>query len=210
MKLAVVSNKGGVGKTTLSMNIAYAFSQLASTAVLDADPQQSSTHWVRVGKLSGFELPQVVPLEGRSLVEEARKLESEHEHLILDCPPSIEAEQTREALTIADVALVPVQPSPVDLWATVHIATKVKEAQEVNPGLQAVLLLNQLEPRTTLSKVMQGALGQLGLPALPVAIRRRAVFRNCLLDGRTVYHSGVKGVDAVKEIDSVIEEIRKL
>lgn len=206
----MVSNKGGVGKTTLSMNIGYALNLASSAAIVDADPQQSSTHWLRVGSLSGFDLPTVATLDNTALHQEVEKLEPKFDHIVLDCPPSIEATQTQEALLLADVALVPVQPSPVDLWATVHIATKVLEVRETNPRLKAVLLINQLEPRTTLSRVMKNAVGNLGLPALPIAIRRRAVFRNCLLDGRTVYHSGAKGNDAVKEINSIIEEIAKL
>ena len=70
----------------------------------------------------------------------------------------------------ADVAIVLVQPSPVDLWATVHISGIAKEARAENPNLNAFLVLNQLEPRTTLSRVMQGAMGQLGFPALPTVI----------------------------------------
>jgi len=210
MIIALVSNKGGVGKTTLSMNVASGLNRRESTGILDADPQQSSTHWARVGNLSGFQSPNLLTLTEEPLEDQVKTLADKHRYVIIDCPPSIDSPQTHKALRIADVALVPVQPSPVDLWATVHIASVVKEAHTDNPELKAFLILNQLEPRTTLSRVMQGALGQLGLPALPTAIKRRAVYRNCLLDGRTVYDSGVKGSEAVEEIEAIIEEVVNL
>jgi len=210
MKIALVSNKGGVGKTTLSMNVASGLNRRDSAGILDADPQQSSTHWARVGNLSGFKSPELITLVDESLEEQVKLLAGKHRYTIIDCPPSIDSPQTHKALRIADVALVPVQPSPVDLWATVHIAGVVKEAHKDNPELKAYLVLNQLEPRTTLSRVMQGAMGQLGLPVLQTALRRRAVYRNCLLDGRTVYDSGVRGSDAVQEIEAIIEEVVNL
>jgi len=210
MIIALVSNKGGVGKTTLSMNLASGLNRRESTGILDADPQQSSTHWARVGNLSGFKSPDLLTLSDEPLEEQVKKLSDKHRYVIIDCPPSIDSPQTHKALRIADIALVPVQPSPVDLWATVHIASVVKEAHGENPELKAFLVLNQLEPRTTLSRVMQGALGQLGLPAIQTAIKRRAVYRNCLLDGRTVYDSGAKGSEAVEEIEAIIEEVINL
>jgi len=205
-----MSNKGGVGKTTLSMNIAKGLNSRSATAVLDVDPQQSSTHWSRVGKLSGFDLPEINTLSDQSIKVEVERLLDKVEHVVIDCPPSIQAEQTRDALSLADVAIVPVQPSPIDLWATVHIASVVKECNQENPNLRAAMVLNQLEPRTTLSRVMKNAVGQLGLPVLPIGLRRRAVYRNCLLDGRSVYDTGKRGEEAINEIETVIEEIFKL
>lgn len=207
MIIALVSNKGGVGKTTLSMNLASGFNRRESTGILDADPQQSSTHWARVGNLSGFVAPDLLTLTDEPMQDQVNELAAKHHFVLIDCPPSIASPETHSALRLADFALVPVQPSPVDLWATVHIANVVKEAQEDNPKLDAFIVLNQLEPRTTLSRVMQGAMGQLGLPALHTALRRRAVYRNCLLDGRTVYDSGVRGNEAVEEIEAIIEEV---
>jgi len=208
MIIALVSNKGGVGKTTLSMNVASGLNRRASTGILDADPQQSSTHWARVGNLSGFKSPDLVTLSSDiPFGEQVKQLAEKHEYVVIDCPPSIDSRETHHALRVADVAVVPVQPSPVDLWATVHIANVVRDARQDNPDLEAYIILNQLEPRTTLSRVMQSAAGQLGLPALNTALRRRAVYRNCLLDGRTVYDSGARGAEAVEEIEAIIEEI---
>jgi len=128
-------------------------------------------------------------------------------HWLADCPPSIHAPQTRTALEAADLALIPVQPSPVDLWATAHIAQVVEEIQAANRALRAFLVVNQLEPRTTLSRLIGDALGELDLPALSIAVRRRAVYRNCVIEGRSVYDMGARGAAAVAEIEAIIEEV---
>ena len=157
MIIALVSNKGGVGKTTLSMNIASGLNASNPTAVLDVDPQQSSTHWKRVGTLSGFSLPSVVTLEVQSIQAELEKMREQSTHIVVDCPPSFHAEETLDTLRLADIALIPVQPSPMDLWATVHIAGVIKEASKENPKLRGAMLINQLEAGTTLSEVVKSA-----------------------------------------------------
>ena len=95
----------------------------------------------------------------------------------------------------------------MDLWATAHIAQVVEEIRATNRQLRAFLVVNQLEPRTTLSKLIGSALGELDLPALVTTVRRRAVYRNCVIEGRSVYDMGVRGSAAVAEIEGIIEEV---
>lgn len=204
--VALVSNKGGSGKTTLSMNLAAGLSRRAATVLLDADPQGSSTQWSVIAEGSGVIDGGVVPahqaVEGR-----IAEYHEPYRYRLVDCPPSIHAPQTRTALGLADVALIPVQPSPVDLWATAHIARVVEEVRERNRGLKAFLVVNQLESRTILSRLVGSTLEELELPALRTAVRRRAVYRNCVLEGRSVYQMGVRGAAAVEEMEAIIEEV---
>ena len=131
-------------------------------------------------------------------------------HLVIDCPPSVEAPQTLTALRLVDVALIPVQPSPLDIWATVHIEREVEAAREHNPGLRALLVINQLEPRTRLSRMMRQALAELSIPAAQTAVRRRMAFRMSVLEGRSVFDFGSQGNDAGAEIQQLIEEVMAL
>lgn len=202
--IALVGNKGGAGKTTLCVNLATALAQRAPTVILDADPQRSSWQWRQLS-----DRPNAVPVADAvddlpAAVERARK---EYAHLVIDCPPSVHAQQTAWGLEHAELALIPVQPSPLDLWATVHIEGLVERARAFNPALQAVLVINQLEPRTTLSRLMGQALDELSLPAAKTAIRRRMAFRSSLLEGRTVIDLGRRGAAAAEEIHQLIDEV---
>lgn len=202
---ALASNKGGAGKTTLALNLACGLLRREPTAILDADPQGSAAQWRLIGG-AGAGLP-AVHHDAENLAEAVSALGGSHAFLVIDCPPSIHAPQTRQALALADRALIPVQPSPMDLWATVHIARVIAEARGDNPGLGAHLVINQLEPRTTLSRAMREAAGELELPVTRAAVRRRAIYRNCVLEGRSVFDVGSRGREAAAEIDALIAEV---
>lgn len=202
--IAVVGNKGGAGKTTLSVNIAAGLSQKASIAVIDADPQGSSLQWRAIAG-DNVSFPVYAPTF--SLKEQAKNYAAKNDFVLIDCPPSVHAPQTVSVLEFADMALIPVQPSPVDLWATVHIEKAINEAREVNPSLKAMLVINQLESRTTLSKLVREVLSEIALPVADTAIRRRAIYRNSALEGKSVYGIGKRGADAAAELDSLINEV---
>ena len=140
------------------------------------------------------------------LRDQLKQLKQQYDAVIIDCPPSVHAEQTNLALEIADHAIIPVQPSPVDLWATVHIEQAVKKAREVNPKLKPLLVINQLEPRTMLSKIVREAVNEIGLPVADAVIRRRAVFRSSALEGKSIYDVGRRGDAAVEELEQLIQE----
>lgn len=201
--IALVGNKGGAGKTTLAVNLAMTLVRQAPTAVLDADPQGSSLQWRQFADGS--------PLE---VIEAAADPESAFEntldrysHVVIDCPPSVHAPQTHAALAVSDIALIPVQPSPLDLWATVHIERAIEQARQVNPKLDAMLVINQLEPRTRLSRLIREALAELELPAAETAIRRRTVYRASVLEGKSVLDMGKRGESAAAEIQNLISEV---
>ena len=124
--IAVVGNKGGAGKTTLSVNLAAGLTRQASIAVVDADPQGSALHWHAI---ADDERGLPVYEASSQLANQASELLNNFDYVIIDCPPSVHAPQTSAALQFGDMALIPVQPSPVDLWATVHI----EQAVAVNP-----------------------------------------------------------------------------
>lgn len=202
--IALVGNKGGAGKTTLAVNLATTLAESGSTAMFDADPQGSALQWQSIAG------PQSEP----KVIDAAAGLEAifeqsagRYEHLIIDCPPSVHAAQTHAALELSDIALIPVQPSPLDLWATVHIEQAVERARRTNPRLRVLLVINQLEPRTKLSRLMHQALAELKLPAADTAIRRRAVYRASVLEGKSVLGMGRSGAAAAAEIRSLIGEV---
>jgi chromosome partitioning protein len=205
--IALVGNKGGAGKTTLCINLASAFAERDKTVILDADPQQSSSNWHAISDGSSA-FPVISASEG--IAQAAADHASSSRYVLIDCPPSVHSQQTSDALSRADLALIPVQPSPLDLWASVQIEAEVGRARESNPGLGALLVINQLEPRTRLSQVMRDALAELSLPAAESAVRRRMIYRKSVILGKSVLDVGSQGAAAAEEIRQLVDEMVNL
>ena len=201
-----MGNKGGSGKTTLAINLGAGLSNIANSALLDADPQGSSIQWYQfVDQDDGVDVYQA----NGQLREQVSDLNTNYDYVVCDCPPSINAEQTQTLLEISDIVLIPVQPSPIDVWATIKLEEVIIEAQKSNQKLKAYVLINQLEPRVALSHMLRGALSELELPVTETALRRRAIYKNSVLDGKSVFDAGKLGAEAATEITQLIEEIIK-
>lgn len=202
--IALVGNKGGAGKTTLTVNLAVGLAQRSRVIILDADPQGSSLQWRAIA--DDETLPSVIAAT-ENVDGHVEKYASLYDYVVIDCPPSVQATQTLSTLQLSDLALIPVQPSPFDLWASVHIEQAVKDARAHNASLKSLLVINQLEPRTTLSQLIREALSEISVPVAETPIRRRVVYRASALEGRSVYAMGKRGADAVDELELLLKEI---
>lgn len=202
---AVINQKGGAGKTTLAMNLAAGLALRAETVVIDLDPQASSLQWSSQGS-APFPAP-VKQIVGRWDAKTLHQNYRAYRHMVLDCPPSLDSHASLQALRACDVALIPVLPSPVDLWASLRLPQEIEEARKANPRLKAFLVLNQLEPKSALSAAMHEALEEFGVPVLRAGIRRRAAYRGAALEGMSVYQMGSRGAQAAAEIEAIINEV---
>ena len=129
MIVALLNQKGGVGKTTLATHIAGELAMRGQHVVLlDADPQGSSLDWTQRRSQQG--LPRLFSAVGlaRETHQEAPELARRADHVVIDGPPRIAA-LARSALLAAERVLIPVQPSPYDLWASAEMVALIREAQ---------------------------------------------------------------------------------
>ncbi len=204
---AIVGNKGGTGKTTLSIHLASAFNRDSSTALIDADPQGASLQWRAIS--NNDDAVPVFRAED-DLQQQADNLRKIFDHVFIDCPPSVHAPQTDAVLRFCNAALIPVQPSPMDLWATVHIERAITDSFEINPTMKSMMVINQVEVRTTMSKLVREALRKIELPVADIAITRRTVYRHSILYGKTVFEMGSLGRVAMEEMEQLIKEIKSL
>lgn len=203
--IAVINQKGGTGKTTLALNLSAGLALRGSVHLVDADPQRSITQWVGMGGDSSG-LPGVTQLGGAPETVLSR-LAGENRYVVVDCPPTVQGDTVAAVLRVAHRVLIPVLPSPIDLWASVDMAVAVNEARQHNSGLRACLVLNQLESRNALSRDMREAVAEFDMPVLVAGMQRRAVYRSAAVEGRSVYGMGKRGQLAVSDIEAIIEEV---
>ncbi|MGC9128650.1 MAG: AAA family ATPase [Acidithiobacillus sp.] len=200
LRIAVFNGKGGCGKTTLAWNLAMGLGRRASTLLLDADPQGSLAHWA---DWSGREDSAV---RVRAWGSEAGRGE-EYAFIVTDCAPRLEAEELKQIVAESDLVLLPVLPSPLDLWASRRSADWIREQRAQRPTLRAAFVLNQVEAQSALSRAAQVAIAELGLPVLRAVLHRRAIYRSAALEGLSVYHMGKRASAAQAELERLIEEI---
>lgn len=203
--IAVINQKGGTGKTTLALNLSAGLALRSSTHLVDADPQRSITQWVGMGG-GNSGLPGVAQLGGNP-AGVLRKLSRKHRYVVVDCPPTVQGDAVAAIMRVAHLALIPVLPSPIDLWASVDMAVAVNEARQYNPDLRACLVLNQLETRNALSRDMREAVAEFDVPVLVAGMQRRAAYRSAAIEGQSVYGMGKRGQQAVADIEAIIEEV---
>jgi chromosome partitioning protein len=207
LRIAITNQKGGTGKTTLALNLAAGLHQRDSTIILDTDPQKSISQWAHINE-SG-DLPEVQHVRDNADLAQLLNEANKHRYVVLDCPPTLQTRTVGDVLRNVDIALIPIQPSPVDLWASIDIADEVNRSRKQNPRLKAFVILNQLDARNTLSKSMHEALEEFDFPTLRTGLARRAAYRNAAMEGTSVYGLGPRGKTAVCEIEAIIKELLK-
>ena len=201
--IAVLNQKGGSGKTTIATHLARAL-QLEGRDVLlvDSDPQGSARDWAAVREdqpvtVVGIDRPTI----GRDLKSVAHQ-----EFVVIDGAPQA-ADLAVSAIKAADFVLIPVQPSPYDIWATAELVDLVKQRIEVTDGaLQAAFVVSRAIKGTRLGTEVAEALNGYELPVLASRITQRVIYPGTAAEGTTVLDSDPNG-DAAAEVRALAAEI---
>jgi chromosome partitioning protein len=187
MIIAFLNQKGGVGKTTLAMHLAAELScSRYQVMVIDADPQGSALDWSQARQRAGLpRLFGVVGIPRETLHQEVPAIARIVDHVVIDGPPRVTA-LARSAILAADVVLIPVQPSPYDVWACTDIVSLVREAMIYKPTLRAAFVISRRVGRTIIGREVASALEQFDLPVLNGAISQRIAFAESAINGQLV------------------------
>ena len=177
--VAVVSLKGGVGKSTIALNLAAALHRAGHRVlVVDADPAQGSCQeWARIGAEAGRDGPPVVALEGARLRRDLERVAAGFEVVVIDGPPRLDAE-ARAAMVVADVVVLPVTCGAFDVLALRRTLELLEAAQEARPDrpIRAAAVLNRADARTALATVTREAVLALGVPVLATQLGSRVAY----------------------------------
>jgi chromosome partitioning protein len=209
MILAVGNVKGGVGKTTLALNLAIArASDGREVLVVDGDEQGTALLFteLRTAELStpGYT---AVRLQGTALRTQVRQLAPKYTDLIIDVGGR-DTGSLRAALTVAHTLLIPVQPRSFDIWAVDQVAELVTDAREINPALRAVTVLNAADAQGRDNDEAGAALREIaGLDVLPLTIGRRKAFPNAAARGRAVTEAIPRDAKAVAELHALLSAL---
>ncbi len=204
--IAVLNQKGGAGKTTIATHLARAF-QLAGKDVLlvDSDPQGSARDWAAVRD------DQPVPVVGidRPTIERDLKNVAKKDVVVIDGAPQAH-DLAVSAIKAAQFILIPVQPSPYDIWATADLVELVKQRIEITDGaLKAAFVISRAIKNTKIGAEIEEALAGYELPVLNSRITQRVSYPSTAAAGTTVLDRDPQS-EAADEIRALAEEIAQL
>lgn len=203
--IALLNEKGGTGKSTLSQNIAACLHRQGKRVILvDADPQGTTRDW-RSASPENANLPNVIALDRPEMLPSLKSIDADI--AIIDTPAKAE-KMTASVIRFADTALIVIQPSGADIWASAAAVRLIQQKIDVGGRIIAAFLANRVSGATNLSKeVLSGQWNEYGIEQLETTIGNRVAFAQALTDGLSIYDTTDRAGRA--EIDLLVGELEK-
>ena len=193
--ITVFNQKGGSGKTTMSMSIASALAldhkltKSKRVLVVDMDDQGTAVQWSAQADGSAPFPCTVVGLHraGHSIINEIKKFTTDFDYIVIDCPPGKDPVIPGSAMMVSDLAVIPMNPSPGDMWAAQGAKKIAMDAKFNNADLKVRFLINNMPHNSSLSKEVADLVGQdSDVGVFESVIRSRTAFQVCMVEGVSV------------------------
>ncbi|MDV2387306.1 ParA family protein [Vibrio cholerae] len=197
--LSVLNGKGGVGKTTTSINVAACLSRMGfKVVVVDTDPQSSVANWVNDNCL--FD---VATCPDEKQIYQVKKTLAGYDYILIDGAGSISA-ISAAAVMVSDMVIVPITPSPLDFSASVAILDVVEARSQLKP-VPVRFLMTKVIAGTEMFNVLRESIGGTGVEAMKIHLKQRQAYVKTLTDGGTIFDSN--DGQAKGEIELLSKEI---